>query len=257
MGEPEPILEFDHVSIELGGETILNDVNLRIMPGEVVVLIGPSGAGKTVLLKTMAGLIRPKSGHVRCYHSELLDLSRQERHALARKIGMQFQKSALFDDLTAYENIAFVLREHTLMNEGEIHRRVLECLEAVGLEKYQNFYEYEMSGGMKQRLGVARSIALNPEMLFIDDPTAGLDPVNADKMAELILNLKKQINATMVVVTHDILRAYQFAGRIFLVADKSVIETGNAEQTEKHPDPRVQQFVHGILEGPLTQGREL
>jgi phospholipid/cholesterol/gamma-HCH transport system ATP-binding protein len=249
---PQPVLSLENVTIELQGETILKDINLRLYPGEVAVLIGPSGGGKTVLLKTMAGLFEPKVGRVLCYGHEWKKLSLTERHQLAAKIGMQFQQSALFDELTAFENISFVLKEHSHMSESEIGARVIECLAAVGLEKSQNLHEYELSGGMKKRLGIARAIALKPDILFLDDPTAGLDPVNSDNMAELILDLKMQIHATMAVVTHDILRAYQLAGRIFLVADQAVIETGNAQQTQKHPDPRVQQFIHGWLNGPLS-----
>jgi len=247
-----PALSLEHVTVELQGDTILKDVNLNLYPGEIAVLIGPSGGGKTVLLKTMAGLFEPKVGRVLCYGHEWNKLSLTDRHQLAAKIGMQFQQSALFDELTSFENISFVLKEHTHMSENEIQTRVIECLTAVGLEKSQALHEYELSGGMKKRLGIARAIALKPEILFLDDPTAGLDPVNSDNMAELLLNLKKQIHATMAVVTHDILRAYQLAGRIFLVADQAVIETGDAEQTQKHPDPRVQQFIHGWQKGPLA-----
>ncbi len=250
---PQPVLSLENVTIELQGDTILKDVSLTLYPGEIAVLIGPSGAGKTVLLKTMAGLFEPKVGHVLCYGHEWKKLSLTDRHQLAAKIGMQFQQSALFDELTAFENISFVLKEHTHMSESEIQARVMECLTAVGLEKSQALHEYELSGGMKKRLGIARAIALKPDILFLDDPTAGLDPVNSDNMAELILSLKEQIHATMAVVTHDILRAYQLAGRIFLVVDQTVIETGNAEQTQRHSDPRVQQFIHGWLHGPLTE----
>ena len=143
------------------------------------------------------------------------------------------------------------------MSEDQIHDRVIECLQAVGLEKYQGFREYELSGGMKQRVGIARSIVLKPEILFMDDPTAGLDPVNADSMAEMILDLKRQIDATLVIVTHDVYRAYQFAGRIFLVVNQSVVETGDAEHTQSFQDPRVQQFIGGHVHGPLTDGKDL
>lgn len=252
----DALLELKDVTVELTGETILADVTLSVYPGDTVVLIGPSGAGKTVLLKTMAGLFRPIKGHVLYHGHEWSSLSLKSKHDLASHVGMQFQRSALFDEMNAYDNIAFVLREHTKMNEAEIRTRVIECLTAVGLEKSQNLFEHELSGGMRQRLGIARSIALKPEIVFMDDPTAGLDPVNADNMSELILSLKKKIGATFVIVTHDILRAYQFAGRIFLIASQHVLETGNAEETRRHPDARVQQFINGRLEGPLTDQHE-
>lgn len=249
----QPAIKLDHVTVELGGEIILRDVNLEIQHGETLVIIGPSGSGKTVLLKTMAGIYSPKEGHVFCEGEDWQNLKSEQKHELARKIGVQFQKSALFDSLSAAENIAFPMREHTKMTEKQIEDRVSYCLEAVGLSHARDLLPHDLSGGMRQRLGIARAIALEPEIIFYDDPTAGLDPVNSDKMAELILELKaKQKDATLIVVTHDMLRAYQLAGRIVLVADQSVIETGNAEETKKNPDPRVQQYIHGRLVGPLT-----
>lgn len=248
-----PILELIDVSVELGGEVILAHVSLRVFANETMVIIGPSGGGKSVLLKTMAGIYPPTHGHVFCYGHEWELLSMPEKHDIARHVGVQFQKSALFDSLNAFENIAFPLREHTLMSETEIEQRALECLAAVDLSHARNLLPHEMSGGMQQRLGIARAIALKPSILFLDDPTAGLDPVNSDNMAELIINLKKEIAGTFVIATHDMQRAYQFAGRIILVSNKQVVETGSALETQNSSDPRVQQFIHGWLKGPLTE----
>lgn len=254
-----PILELKDVTIafgSLGEDLILQDVNMRIFPGETAVLVGLSGGGKTVLLKTLAGLYRPWKGHAFCFGRDWDSLSAIGKHDLAQKVGMQFQKGALFDDLTAAENVAYPLREHTQMSEEEIEHRVIECLRSVDLEKAKDFQPHEMSGGMKQRLGIARAIALKPEILFLDDPTAGLDPVNSDNMADLILNLKNEIGATLVIVTHDLMRAFQFAGRIFFVGTGTVLETGSAAETKNSKDPRVQQFLAGRLTGPLTDGSE-
>ncbi|MBN8537605.1 MAG: ATP-binding cassette domain-containing protein [Deltaproteobacteria bacterium] len=249
-----PIIESKNVTIELGGEIILKNISMSVFEGEIIVLIGTSGGGKTVLLKTLAGLIEPKEGYVTCYGQKWNELSVMGRHDLSRHVGMQFQKSALFDELSTIENVAYPLREHTQMNEAEVQARALECLKMVNLEKAKDLEAFELSGGMKIRLGVARSIALKPEILFLDDPTAGLDPINSDEMAELILKIKNEINATLIIVTHDIMRAYQFAGRIFLIGNKSVIETGSAEETKNSQNPSVQQFIHGWLKGPLTDG---
>lgn len=252
---PEAVLELQGVTINFTGEKILDQVDLKISRGETIVIIGPSGGGKTVLLKTLAGLFPPKTGRALCMGQPWASRSQESKHDLARKVGMQFQRSALFDELTAYGNIDFVLKEHTELGPQQREQRILECLKAVGLEKYKDYREHQLSGGMKQRVGIARSVALSPEILFMDDPTAGLDPINADDMAELILSLKNRIDATLVVVTHDILRAYQFAGatgRIIMVANGKIIETGNAKQTETSKDPMVQQFIHGWLKGPLT-----
>lgn len=248
-----PIIEAKDVTVELSNEIILHDINLKVFPGESVVFIGPSGSGKSVLLKTLAGLYQPTKGYVKCGDFKWSDMSIEKKHDFARILGMQFQKGALFDDLNTIDNVKYALREHTNLNENEIENRALECLRMVNLEKAKLLQTHELSGGMRLRLGVARSLALRPEILFMDDPTAGLDPVSSDEMATLILQIKKQLNATLVIVTHDIMRAYQFAGRIFLVASKTILETGSVEETKNHPDSRVQQFLHGRLKGPLTE----
>lgn len=248
----EPVLELKQVTMMFDNEVVFQGVNLQVFKDDTIVIIGPSGGGKSVLLKTMAGIFTPTQGTVTCYGHEWKKLSISEKHHVARQIGVQFQKSALFDELTAAENVAFPLREHTEMPEEEIAKRVQECLQAVGLEKATHLLPHEMSGGMRQRLGIARAIALKPDILFLDDPTAGLDPLNSDSMAELILNLKKEVGATLIIATHDMNRAYQFAGRIFLVAQKRITETGSASATIHSPDPLVQQFIQGKQEGPLT-----
>lgn len=246
-----PVIELQNVTVKFDDDVILENVTLSIFPGETLVLVGPSGAGKTVLIKTMAGIYPPSKGHVLCYGHEWGSLSQIGKHDLAEKIGVQFQKSALFDDQTAYENVAFPLREHGETSTEKIHNLVMGCLKSVNLENAAQLFPHEMSGGMRQRLSIARAIILKPEILFLDDPTAGLDPVNSDQTAELIQSLKKEINCTLIVITHDMHRAYQLAGRIVLVADRTIIETGSKEQTKSYPDPRVQQFINGRQEGPL------
>ncbi len=254
-GADSPIvLELDQATVELAGQTILQKVSLKVARGETLVIIGPSGGGKTVLLKTLAGLFTPNYGQALCMGIPWKNRDQVSKHQLASKIGMQFQRSALFDELTAYENIEFVLKEHTQLDASARETRILDCLRAVGLEKYRDYREHQLSGGMKQRVGIARSIAVEPEILFMDDPTAGLDPINADDMAKLVIGLKRRIGATLVIVTHDISRAFQFAeenGRIVLVAQKAVRETGTAEETRFSTDPLVQQFIHGMQKGPL------
>lgn len=250
-----PILELNNATVAFGSlkeDVIFQDVSIKIYPKETIVLIGLSGGGKTVLLKTLAGLYHPIKGTALCFGHTWESLGASGRHDLAQKVGMQFQKGALFDDMNAFDNVAYPLREHTKLTANEIKTRVLDSLRSVDLEKAQLLEPHEMSGGMKLRLGIARAIAMKPEILFLDDPTAGLDPINSDKMAELILNLKEQFQATLIIVTHDLSRAYQFAGRIFFVGSKAVIETGSAEQTKKSLDPRIQQFIKGEVTGPLT-----
>jgi phospholipid/cholesterol/gamma-HCH transport system ATP-binding protein len=242
------------VTVELDGETILKNINLSVDIGETFVIVGPSGSGKTVLIKTMAGIYPPTQGNVICEGENWQNLKSKRKHDLAKHIGVQFQKSALFDALTAAENIAFPLKEHTNLTDQEIEERVQYCLNAVNLSKAHDKLPHDLSGGMRQRLGIARAIALNPEIVFYDDPTAGLDPINSDQMGDLILDLKNKQKSTVILVTHSMFLAYKMAGRIALVSDQSVIVTGSKEETMNHPDPRVQQFIHGYLTGPLTAG---
>ena len=253
----EPVLELKNVTVAFDADTIIQNASMKVWSGDTIVLMGLSGSGKTVLLKTLAGLYKPVQGEVLCHGVDWSDLSMVGKHDLASKVGMQFQKGALFDELDAYDNVAYPLREHTQMQESEIHDRVIECLRSVDLEKAQHLQIHELSGGMRLRLAIARAIALKPEILFLDDPTAGLDPINSDNMIEMIVKLKKQIGATLVIVTHDLLRAYQIAGRIFFILSGQVFETGSAEETQKSNDPRVQQFIQGRLKGPLTEGSEV
>lgn len=215
--------------------------------------MGPSGQGKTTLLKTMAGLITPRNGRVFINNQEWSTLGSNERFETLKKLGMLFQKNALFDSLTCGENIAFPLRETTDLSEEEIQTKVDVFLEAVGITHAKFLYPDEISGGMQKRLGIARALALNPDIIFYDDPTAGLDPITSRKIIELILDLQKKNNSTVIAITNDVNRAYQLAKRMALVVDQELVITGTPEQTKKHPDPRVQQFIHGALHGPLTE----
>lgn len=249
------VLELKNVSVVLGGDTILQDINLKIPHGESLIIVGPSGGGKSVLMKTLAGIIRPTQGQAFCDDVDWTMVSFDAKREISRKIGVQFQKSALFDSLSVFENVEFPLREHFPdMQQSEVDQKVEQCLVAVDLWMHKKLLPHELSGGMQLRLGIARAIVLNPKITFFDDPTAGLDPINSDKMIDLIMDLKKKYNSTMVVITHEIHRAYQMAGKIILVANKTVIDMGSAEESREHEDPRVQQFIQGMQEGPLVWG---
>jgi phospholipid/cholesterol/gamma-HCH transport system ATP-binding protein len=247
-----PILELQDVTISFGTEVILKNINLRVQHHETLVLIGPSGDGKTVLLKTMAGIIPASSGHVFVEGEDWQNLESDHKRELAKKIGVLFQKSALFDDMTCAENVAFPLKEHTTLNEAQINEKVIHYLEKVGLGQAYGKFPFELSGGMQRRLGIARALALNPEIVFYDDPTAGQDPLNSDKIIDLIVELKKENNSTLIVVTNDMKRAFQIADRVIMVVNQEVIDTGTPDQTKASADPRIQQFILGRLRGPLT-----
>ncbi len=250
------MIELQDVSIYMGTKAILKSVSLKISEGECVVIIGPSGQGKTILLKLMAGLITPTTGKVLVDGKDLLTLRGDAKSELLKKVGMLFQKNALFDSLTCGENIAFPLRETTQLDESEIQGRVDRFLEAVAIPHAKNLYPDEISGGMQKRLGIARALATDPKIIYYDDPTAGLDPITSRNIIRLIQDLKKSSGSTVVAITNDMNRAYQMADRMIMVVDGQIIVTGSPEETQRHPDPRVYQFIRGALDGPLTQQEE-
>lgn len=245
-------LELKNVEVSFEREKILSNLNLRIEKGERVAVIGPSGQGKSVLLKTLAGLIRPTSGTVLIEGLDWHKASKVQKSNILKDLGMLFQKNALFDSLTCGENIAFPLREVSPFSEAEIQGLVQTFLEAVAIPHARDLFPDEISGGMQKRLGIARALALNPKIVFYDDPTAGLDPITSRKIVELICELQKKNRSTFVAITNDMNRAYQMADRILMVVAGEVLEAGNAHSIYSHPDPRIQQFIRGGLHGPLT-----
>lgn len=246
------IIQLKDITVAFDDHTVLKSINLDIKKGETFVIVGPSGQGKTTLLKTMAGLITPRNGEVFVEQQPWLTLSNIERIKLLKKMGILFQKNALFDSLTCGENIAFPLRETTSLSEQEIAKKVEYFLEAVGLPHAKDLYPDEISGGMQKRLGIARALALDPEIIFYDDPTAGLDPITSRRIVELIIDLKRKKGSTIVAITNDMNRAWQMADRIGMVVDQSLLITGTPEETRKNTDPRVSQFISGEVRGPLT-----
>jgi phospholipid/cholesterol/gamma-HCH transport system ATP-binding protein len=208
------------------------------------------------LLKLVAGLVEPQRGRVLIGGKDFRRISRKERAAVMRSMGMLFQKNALFDSLTVGENLAFPLRETTGLKEPEIQEKVREFLAYVELSHARDLFPDEISGGMQKRVGIARALILNPEIILYDDPTAGLDPITSRVIIELIIRLNRQFKTTVLAVTNDMNRAYQMADQIGMVVDHTVILTGDVEATQRNPDPRVQQFIHGALEGPLTAATE-
>ena len=241
-----------NVTVAFGDNVVLKDVSFQIHEGESVVIIGPSGHGKTVLLKTLAGVHKPQKGNVYVEGEDWQSLESDEKHLLAEKMGMLFQKSALFDSMTALENIIFPIREHhPEIPENKLQDRARELLELVNLSKAEKKYPHELSGGMQRRLGIARALALSPKIVFYDDPTAGQDPVQSDAMADHILKIKEQYNSTLITVTCDLLRAHQMGDRILMVVDQEVLDLGTPDKMKDNPDPRVQQFLHGRVDGPI------
>lgn len=248
-----PIIELKNVGFSFDDAPLFKDVNLSLCQGETLVIIGPSGQGKTILLKILCGLVEPTTGEVYYNGKSLLTLRSIEKENLLRTFGVLFQKNALFDSMTSGENIAFPLRETTSKSHKEIDTIVDKYLDSVGLAQAKDLFPDEISGGMQKRLGIARALALEPKVVFYDDPTAGLDPITSRNIVSLILRLKKDFNSTIVAITNDMNRAYQMADNIAIVLQGEVILTGTPEQTQKHNDPRVKQFINGLVSGPLTQ----
>ena len=238
-------LSLKDLSLSFGAQRVLRAQNLDVHRGESVVLIGPSGQGKTVTLKLFAGLIKPDRGRVEFEGEDLKTLSDRQQTELRLKMGMLFQKNALFDSLSVKDNIAFPLSQTTRLRKAEIQSKVAYFLEAVGLQDAGQLYPNDISGGMQKRLGIARALALDPEIVLYDDPTAGLDPITSRRIVELILTLKRKRQSTVIAVTNDMARAYQLADRIVMVTDGELIKAGNKQETLSHPDARVANFIRG------------
>lgn len=241
------------VSKSFGSKVVLDGLDLEIYQGESAVIVGGSGTGKSVLLKHIIGLIRPDRGTVEVDGVDLHSLSHREITAFRRRFGMAFQEGALFDSMTVWENVAFPLRRLTRMSREEIDARVAECLAQVKLDGAGRKMPSELSGGMRRRVGFARAIALQPEILLFDEPNTGLDPVIKAAIDELIVDLRRTLGSTTVTITHDLTSAFRIAERIGMLHRGKIIAIAPPEEFRRLEDPRIQQFLHGWAEGPLSE----
>jgi phospholipid/cholesterol/gamma-HCH transport system ATP-binding protein len=249
----ENVIELMKIDKRFGERAVLTGFDLSVRRGETYVLIGRSGTGKSTVLKHMAGLTKPDRGEVKVFGREVDALDDHELNELRKKIGFVFQYAALFDSLNVYENIAFRLLRDFRMPESQALRVAQEKLELVGLEPDLAFrLPSELSGGMRKRVGLARAIAVDPEVILYDEPTSGLDPVTSQAINLLILDMQKKLKVTSVVVTHDMQSAYQVADRIGMIYDGHIIHEGTSDETRGSTDPFVRQFVTGSVEGPMT-----
>lgn len=237
-----------------GDNKVLKGVNLDIETGETIVVIGQSGCGKSVLMKTIVGLLIPDDGEIEIENVSLKNISRKKLLEIRKKIGMVFQSSALFDSFSVWENVGLGLIEHSKMSQDEIMRIAREKLKLVGLSDVEDMYPAELSGGMKKRVGIARAIAMNPQFVLYDEPTTGLDPIIADRINNLIIELQKELNITTIAVTHDIISAYKIADRIAMLYDGEIIFDGTPKEVQNTDNPYVQQFIKGEGEGPVSGG---
>ncbi len=235
----------------LGTRNVLDGVDLEIRTGESVVVLGPSGTGKSVLLKHIIGLMRPDAGSIEIDGEELVGLRESEMNVIRRRFGMLFQGAALFDSMNVGENVALALREHTDMAESDIQKRVTERLEWVGLKNIEAMRPSSLSGGMRKRVGLARAIAMDPQFILYDEPTTGLDPIMADVIDQLIRSLQKRMNVTSVVVTHDLRSAFKVGDRLAMLLDGHIVAEGTPDEMQTSKDPVVRQFMEGTSEGPI------
>lgn len=241
-----PLIELLGIYKSFGDNSVLQGLDLRVERGESITIIGGSGAGKSVLLKLMIGLMKPDAGRILIEGQDIVPLRERELLKVRRNIGMVFQGSALFDSLSVGENIAFPLREHTGLSEVEIRQRVRETLALVGLDGIEGKDPAELSGGMRKRVGIARAIALVPRILLYDEPTTGLDPANVEKINELILDLKAKLAVTSVVVTHDLRSAFKISDRIALLHGGRIVASGSPQDIKRSSLHLVQDFIGGI-----------
>ena len=235
-----------------GTKPVLRGVDLEIETGETMVVIGQSGSGKSVLLKHLIGILKPDKGEIFIDGLEITRLREEELQRITRKFGMLFQAAALFDSLTVGENVSFGLERYTYHSPAEIKRIVAESLNKVGLNDIEGLMPFELSGGMRKRVGLARAIAYRPEIILYDEPSTGIDPIRADSINDLINDLKRDLSVTSVVITHDMVSSYKVADRIAMLYEGRIIEIGTPAEIQASSNPIIQQFIHGQARGPIT-----
>jgi phospholipid/cholesterol/gamma-HCH transport system ATP-binding protein len=232
-------------------QKVLDGLDLEIETGKTTVIIGRSGGGKSVLLKHIIGLLRPDSGEVLIDGKDITRLGDRDLNEIRKKFGMLFQEAALFDSMTVGENVAFPLREHTRMKEEEIRRTVADRLHAVGLTGVEEKMPSELSGGMRKRVGLARAIAMQPQIVLFDEPTTGLDPVMTEAINRLIIETQKNFNLTCVVISHDIQSIFTVGHRIAMLYEGKIIAYGTPEELKASRNPVIVQFLAGSIDGPI------
>jgi phospholipid/cholesterol/gamma-HCH transport system ATP-binding protein len=234
-----------------GAKKVLRGVDLTVSKGETMVVIGQSGSGKSVLLRHLIGLLRPDAGEIYVGDTEITRLDDDELQKVTRRFGLLFQGAALFDSMTVAENVSFGLERYTSLSPEQIKAAVTESLAKVGLHDVENLMPYQLSGGMKKRVGLARAIAYQPEIMLYDEPSTGIDPIRADAINDLINRLKVETGVTSIAITHDMVSSYKIADRIAMLYDGQIVETGTPDEIRNSGNPIIQQFIHGHADGPI------
>ena len=249
--ETQPVVEVTDLHRKFGNRTVIDGISLQVRRGETLVIMGGSGCGKSTLLRHVIGVMKPNSGSVKIFGDEITTKGEREIGDLRRRFGMLFQSGALLASLTVGENVALPLLHHTDMSAGEVQDTVIRKLQMVGLNGFENLKPAEISGGMRKRVGLARALALDPELLFSDEPTSGLDPIMTAVVDKLTLELTHGEGMTAVVVTHDMTSAFRIATRMIMLGRGRIIAQGSPDEIRTHPDPEVQQFINGEPDGPM------
>ena len=234
-----------------GKQKVLDGVNLEIEEGKTTVIIGRSGGGKSVLLKHIIRLLKPDSGHVLVDGTDITKLNDKKLNEIRKKFGVLFQGAALFDSMTVGENVAFPLKEQTKMKDSEIRKIVADRLRAVGLTGVEEKMPSELSGGMRKRVGLARAIAMHPEIVLYDEPTTGLDPIMTEAIDNLIIDTQKKFNLTSIVISHDVKSIFKVGHKIAMLHEGKIVEYGTPEEIRESRNPVLVQFLSGSTEGPI------
>ena len=242
------MIEVRHLNKSFGGNKILDDVSFRIENGESVVIIGRSGGGKSVLLKHLVGLLQPDSGDVLIDGENIGPMDERRQLRVRKKFGMVFQGAALFDSMTVAGNVSFALRRDKILTEGEIARRVAAALDVVDLPGTENKKPAELSGGMRKRVGLARAIIYEPQIILYDEPTTGLDPIVSDSIDKLIIRVRDHLKVTSIVVTHDMRSARRVGNHVLMLHDRKIYANCTPESLFASTDPVIRQFVDGVAD---------
>ena len=238
-----------------GPQKVLDGLDLDIPDGKITAIIGPSGEGKSVLLKHLIGLLQPDSGTVEVDGESILNLRRSELNRIRDKFGMLFQNVALFDSMTVFENVAFPLQEKTALSKREIRDKVLSALEDVGLKNIENKFPDELSGGMKKRVGLARAVVLAPKIILFDEPTTGLDPIIKRAIHQLIKDTHAKFGFTAVIVSHEIPEIFDVAHNVAMLFRGKILQHGTSDEIINSAEPAIRQFISGNLDGPIQMMR--
>jgi phospholipid/cholesterol/gamma-HCH transport system ATP-binding protein len=252
-GQQVAMISLRNLRVSYGEREILHGIDFDVMSGETLVILGGSGSGKSTLLRTLVGLERPSSGEIWLKGKNIAAISSGEMDEIRKKIGMSFQGGALFGSMTVGENVALPLREHTKLEESTIEIILRLKLDQVGLAGFEDFMPAQLSGGMKKRAAVARALAMDPEILFFDEPSAGLDPIIAAGVDKLILELKQAFHMTIIVVTHELASAFLIADRMVLIDKGNIVAIGTVQEMRTSTHPRVRQFLDRIAEPEVSQ----